>query len=281
MEDTEIYEEVIRLKRERMPAALAIVVGSSGLAPRKAGAKMLVRADGSILGTVGGGKIEADTVLAVPDVLKEGVPKTLSFSLIEEQGLCCGGQVQVYIEPVAFPPHLVAVGSGHVGQALTCAARHAGFAVTLVDPHPEEAAGRVDGFLPADVICPVPEIFSRVRADRGTYILIATRGHRDDFLAVREALSTEACFIGLVGSRRKRSALHSFLEEAGVAESDADRVISPVGLDIGAQTPEEIAVSILAQMIQHRRSHAAGSRDSSRRGKFGTDGATQAASSPG
>jgi xanthine dehydrogenase accessory factor len=281
MEDLAIFEEIIRLKRERIPAVLAIVVGSMGSAPRKAGAKMLVREDGSLVGTIGGGKIEAETVRAVPSILAEGFPRTVSFSLTEEHGLACGGQVQVYIEPISFPPHLIAVGSGHVGQALTRAARHAGFAVTLVDPHPDEAAGRVDGFLPADIICPVAEIFSRVRADRGTYILIATRGHRDDFLAVREALSTEAQYIGLVGSRRKRGALKSFLEAAGFPISAADRVISPVGLDIGAKTPEEIAVSIVAQMIQWRRSQPEGGRDSSHRGEFGTVGPTQTAPTPG
>ncbi|MEJ2700066.1 MAG: XdhC family protein, partial [Desulfuromonadales bacterium] len=100
MEDQAIYEEIIRLKRERIPAALAIVVDSTGSAPRKAGAKMLVREDGSLLGTVGGGKIEADTVRAVPQALEEGFPKTLSFSLTEEHGLMCGGEVQVYIEPL-------------------------------------------------------------------------------------------------------------------------------------------------------------------------------------
>ncbi len=281
MEDLTIYEEIIRLKRERIPAALAVVTDTVGSAPRKAGAKMLVRRDGTVLGTVGGGKIEAETVRAVPEILSEGVPRTLAFSLTEEHGLVCGGQVQVYIEPLVFPPHLIAVGAGHVGQALTRTARHAGFAVTLIEPHPQEPAGRVDGFLPADIVCPVTEIFSRVATDRESYVVIATRGHRDDFLAVREALCTDAHYIGLVGSRRKRSSLRSFLAEAGFDASAADRVISPVGLDIGAQTPEEIAVSILAQMIQIRRCHAAGIRDSSCRGELEADGAAQAAASPG
>jgi xanthine dehydrogenase accessory factor len=282
MEELQIFEELIRLKRERIPAALAIVIDSAGSAPRKAGAKMLIRRDGSILGTVGGGRIEAETVAAARAAMAGGTPCTLSFKLTEEHGFVCGGEVQVYVEPVRFPPQLIAIGAGHIGQALSRAARQAGFAVTLVDPHPEEPTAANDGFAPADLNGEVTHILSRLPVDRETCILVATRGHRDDFLAVRAALATDACYIGLVGSRRKRSALQAFLAEAGLSAEAFARVVTPAGLAIGAQTPEEIAVSILAQLIQTWRSHAAeGLRDHSGCRPLAADGALQAAAAAG
>ncbi|HEY7745137.1 MAG TPA: XdhC family protein [Desulfuromonadales bacterium] len=282
MEELQIFEELVRLKRERIPAALAIVIDSTGSAPRKAGAKLLIRQDGSTLGTVGGGRIEAETVAAARSVMTGGIPGRLTFKLTEEHGFVCGGEVQIYVEPVKFPPQLVAIGAGHIGQALARAARQAGFAVTLVDPHPEEPAAASDGFAPADLAGEVTHILSRLPVDRETCILIATRGHRDDFLAVRAALATDACYIGLVGSRRKRSALQAFLAEAGLPAEAFARVTTPAGLDIGAQTPEEIAVSILAQLIQTWRNHAAeGLCDRPGCRPLAADGALQAAAAAG
>ncbi len=256
MEDQKIFEEILRLKQTREPAALAMVVESSGSSPRKAGAKMLVRGDGTTCGTVGGGKIEAETIREALEVLAQGSPRTLPFSLTEEQGMICGGQVLVYVEPVSLPPHLLIIGSGHVGQALARSAGPPGFQVTLVDPNQQESAARVTGFAPSDLVCTVAELFDQVTIDPMTYILIATRGHHDDFVAVQAALGTRACYIGLIGSRRKRDHLKTFLTGQGLPPSAFERVITPVGLDIGAQTPEEIAVSITAQLIQWRRTHA-------------------------
>ncbi|OHB31702.1 MAG: hypothetical protein A2X84_00145 [Desulfuromonadaceae bacterium GWC2_58_13] len=276
MEDLRIYEEIIRLKKARIPAALAMVVESSGSSPRKAGAKMLVSGVGAVLGTVGGGRIEAETLQAAVEVLREGAPRTLPFTLTEEHGFVCGGRVLVYIEPIGLPLHLVAVGSGHVGQALARAARQAGFKVTLTDPHPPSDRQESPDFAPADLVCPVEEIFSRVPMDSRTYILIATRDHQHDFVAVKHALTTEACYIGLVGSRRKKSALHQFLLEEGFSPESIDRIVTPAGLDICAQTPEEIAISITAQLIQRRRSHAASSVGHSVGcGTFAADGPVQ------
>lgn len=282
MEELQIYGELVRLKRERIPAALAIVIDSAGSAPRKAGAKMLIRQDGSTLGSIGGSRIEAETVAAARLAMAGGSPGRLAFKLTEEHGFVCGGEVQVYVEPVKFPPQLVSIGAGHIGQALSRPARQAGFAVTLVDPHPEEPVATSDGFAPADLTGEVTHILSRLPVDRDTCILIATRGHRDDFRAVHAALATDACYIGLVGSRRKRSALKAFLAEAGLPAEAFARVATPAGLAIGAQTPEEIAVSILAQLIQTWRSHAAeGLRDRSGCRPLAADGALQAAASAG
>ncbi len=278
MDDLQIFEEIIRLKNQRQPAALALVVQSEGSAPRKAGAKMLVSGDGSVLGTVGGGKIEAETIRAALEALQSGAPRTLPFSLTEEQGMVCGGQVLVYIEPLRLAPHLVTVGAGHVGQTLSRTARGAGFQTTLVDPYPQGSDYRNPGFAPADLVCPVGEVFERVTVDRGTYILIATRNHQDDFLVVRHALASDACYIGLLGSRKKKAALRTFLEQQGLPPEAFGRIVTPVGLDIGAETPEEIAVSIVAQLVQWRRNHAAsGLGDPAGRGPLAENGPVQAA----
>src|SRR5512135_1563283 len=122
MHELPLYEEIIRLKKARVPATLATVVEPRGSAPRKAGAKMLVRRDGSIVGTIGGGQTEADTIVAAQEVLRRGQPRTLNFSLTEPHGAVCGGEVTIYLEPLVVPQHLVVVGGGHVGQAVGRAA---------------------------------------------------------------------------------------------------------------------------------------------------------------
>lgn len=280
MDDLVIYEEIIRLKTERQPAALAMVVESKGSSPRKAGAKMLIKGDGHLLGTVGGGKVESDTIKAAIKVLETGESQTIRFSLTEEYGLVCGGQVLVYIEPILHKPHLVTIGAGHIGQKLAKSARDAGFQVTLVDPHPEGSEYTNMGFIPADLVCSAAEVFDIVPIDIHTFILIATRNHQDDFLITRNALSTKACYIGLLGSLKKKTALCAYLKQEGLPEEALERVITPAGLDLGAETPEEIAVSIVAQIIQKRRSHATScSSHSARSGTFAENGTVKAASS--
>ena len=268
----------MRLKREGRSAVLATVVESSGSAPRKAGAKMLLRDDGSIFGSVGGGRLEEETLQAARQVMAEGRPRTFPFSLAGDNGMVCGGRVLVYLEPLTTLPRLVIVGSGHVGQALARAARPAGFAVTLVDPTGGGSEARVEGFAPADLSCPPEELFSRFSADGHTWVVIATPSHQLDFQAVRAALATGAAYIGMLGSRRKREALLAYLQEAGLPEAATARVTTPAGLAIGAQTPEEIAVSILAQLIAIRRKHVAADRVASS-GVVAPEGSSLAASS--
>lgn len=253
MTDLDLYEEMVRLTRSGAPYAVATVVANSGSSPRKAGAKMLVRSDGSSIGSVGGGRVESETIEASLQALSSGEPGTLEFVLTEEYGFACGGRMSVFVEPQGSRPLLVMFGAGHVGRAVTRLAHDCGFRVTVVDERPECA---VDQLLPgADEIhcCPVTEVFDRLTLGRDSFVIIATTGHLHDFAAVRGSLGTETGFIGLLGSRRKREALMMTLTEEDYAADQRERVISPAGLDIGAQTPEEIAVSIVAQLIQRKR----------------------------
>jgi len=250
--DLDLYEEVVRLTRRGEPFALATVIASSGSSPRKAGAKMLVRSDGSFSGTVGGGRVEKESVAAALAALADGSTRTLEYVLTAEYGFACGGNMSVYIEPQGRRPLLVMFGAGHVGRAVTALAHGCGFRVVVVDERPECA---VAGLLPGadEIVCaPVDGAFASLKLDRESFVVIATPGHLHDFAAVRGCLATPAGFIGLLGSRRKRETLLRTLEEEGFDGGQRTRVVTPVGLAIGAQTPEEIAVSIVGQLIALR-----------------------------
>jgi xanthine dehydrogenase accessory factor len=262
MEDLGIYEEIVRLTRAGTPFALATVVDSKGSSPRKAGAKMIVREDGTTLGTVGGGRVEAGTLQAASAAIRSGTPALLPFVLTEEHHFVCGGSMQIYVEPFRVAPRLVIFGAGHVGKAVAGLAGECGFHVTVVDDRAEMADR--DNLPGADeILCfKEEEAFRRISVTPETCIVIATRGHDLDFRAVRGALGTDAGFIGLVGSRRKLQVLLRTLEREGFTDDDRNRIISPVGLPICAETPAEIAVSIVGQLIRRRRCHAEGVGDS-------------------
>jgi xanthine dehydrogenase accessory factor len=252
----QIYEEVIRLKRLGRTSAIATIVECRGSSPQKQGAKMLVRDDGSIMGTLGGGCLEADVIQAAVMAMKDGKPMTLPFDLTERKGgLVCGGTVLVYIEPVLLEPQLVILGAGHVGKMLSRLARFTGFRVTVVDDR-EEYANRENIPDASDLfVTEFGRAFDKTPCDGNTFVVIATRGHNHDLDAVKAALRTNARYIGLLGSKRKRALLFNALEEAGFSRDDIDRVVIPVGLPIGSVSPEEIAVSIIAQIIQIRREY--------------------------
>lgn len=253
----EIYEELVKLKNEGRACALATIVQCAGSSPQKEGAKMLVRDDCSIAGTLGGGCIEAEVVQLARMCMEEGIPKTVPFNLTEAHGgLVCGGKMLVFIEPVLPPPRLIILGAGHVGKALATAARFSGFNVTVTDDRAEHACKENIPDAHCIVVNDFSSVFSSLYVDRKTYIVIATRGHNHDIEAVEAALETPAHYIGLLGSKRKRAVLFNALRERGFCEDDIKRVIIPVGLHIGSATPPEISVSIMAQIIQHRRLHA-------------------------
>jgi xanthine dehydrogenase accessory factor len=250
----DIYEEILRLKQAGRASAVATIVQCSGSSPQKEGAKMLIRDDGSIVGTLGGGCIETEVVQTSLQVIKDGCPLTIPFELTEKNGgLVCGGKVLVYIEPVIPDPHLIILGAGHVGKALSKIARFSGFKVTVVDDR-EEYANR-DNVPDANetVVIDFEKVLSKVSVDQNTYIVIATRGHNHDLDALKVALGTKARYIGLLGSKRKKALLFKTLKEEGFAQRDVDRIITPVGLSINSVTPEEIAISIMAQIIKYRR----------------------------
>jgi len=282
MNDMIIYEELIALARQGVASALATVVESAGSSPRKAGAKMLVRRDGSILGTIGGGTVELETIAAALAAMQSGLPRTVPFTLTEEYGHVCGGRLLIYIEPAGLAPDLLVFGAGHVGRALASAAKFAGFRVTVTDDRPEFA--RPEQLPDADEVRlgESAELLGRLQVTTGTAIVIVTTGFDKDFAAVRAALKTPASYIGVIGSARKREVLVRTLAEEGFPPEQARRITIPVGLAIGAETPAEIAISVVAQLIQQRRNHAAASfSDHAGSGTVTQDGEVQTAAAAG
>jgi xanthine dehydrogenase accessory factor len=211
--------------------------------------------------------------------IRDEEPRTLPFSLTErEGGLVCGGTVLVYIEPVIPEPHLVILGAGHVGKALAQLARISGFRVSVMDDRSEFANRDQVPDAHEVVLGDFRKACDGIVITAGTYVVVATRGHNHDLEAVQSAIRTSAGYIGLLGSRRKKALLRKALTERGFSAQEIDRVIIPVGLEIGSVSPEEIAVSIMAQIIQKRRAHAASRRSADSCGRFGNEnGAVEAA----
>ena len=255
---TDIYQEIVRVKAEGGEAALVTIVSASGSTPREEGTKMLVRPDGSILGTIGGGSLEAQVIEEAVKVTKQGKPKRLHMSLsakeAEEAGMICGGELEVFIEPILTPPRLYLFGGGHVSLPLAKMGKLIGFEIAVIDDRAEFA--NADRFPGAEILFAddFTKAFPRLKIDKSSYLVIITRGHQHDELVLEWAVTTPAKYIGMIGSQTKVKAIFSHLLKKGISQEELDRVHTPIGLEIGAQTPEEIAVSILAEIIKVRRS---------------------------
>jgi xanthine dehydrogenase accessory factor len=258
----DLFEEIVKLRREGRRAALATIVNVRGSIPSFQTAKMLVRDDGSILGTIGGGCVEGEVWQAAREVIEEEKPRTLKFDLNSDPkydtGLICGGTLEVFIEPVLPPGTVYLFGAGHVSVNVYKIARLAGFDVVVIDDReqyanrerfPDAAAIHADDY---------ERVLAQIEPNETSYLVIVTRGHRDDMRVLRWAVDTRARYIGMIGSKRKVISTYRELENQGIAREKLARVHAPVGLDIGAVTPEEIAVAIVAELIADRRgSHAA------------------------
>jgi xanthine dehydrogenase accessory factor len=253
----EVFEAALRAEREGEPAALVTVVSTDGSTPQKAGAKMVVYSDGRIVGTIGGGCVEAEMTWRARQVIETRRALMASYDLTPDQagedGLVCGGRMQVFIEPIEGTPTLCLFGAGHVAQPLAHMAKRAGFRVEVADDRLKFA--NRERFPEADAILvePFGEAARRMTLGRNSYAVVVTRGHRGDADALQAVLGKGLRFVGLLGSRPKAVHVFTDLEERGVALELLEEVHVPLGVQIGAQSPEEIAVSILAEMIAVRR----------------------------
>lgn len=258
MSARDVWEEIVACRRRGESAALATIVSTLGSTPGKDPMKMLVRVDGTFVGSVGGGCLEAEVWEHARTVMRTLRPMTVSFTLTEERypdsGLICGGTVTVFIEPVTAPAVHV-FGAGHVGRATASLAADAGLRVVLYDDRPDMFA---DGALP-DGATAVPgeweDSVSSARLGDLDFVIVVTRGHHDDERVLRALAAAGAAprFLGMIGSRAKRAILLERLAADGVPRPWLDRIVSPVGLPIGARTAPEIAVSIVAQIISELR----------------------------
>jgi xanthine dehydrogenase accessory factor len=258
MELIALMEAAQRLLQEGQPFAFATVIGAEGSTPRHLGAKMIVRDDGAIVGTIGGGNLEAQVIERAREALAAGVPVRVDLSLGPSLGQCCGGRVEVLIEPCRARDRLYLFGAGHVGQALARAAAPLGFELTVIDPRPDWNSG--DRF-PAEasrLLEDGPEAIGHLPFDdRRTYCAVMTHSHRDDEEVVRLLLDRPVRYLGLIGSKTKWARFRQRYLGRGIAEERLARVRCPVGLELAAETPEEIAVSIVAELVKVRRAHLA------------------------
>jgi xanthine dehydrogenase accessory factor len=252
----EIYREIARMIEAGEEGAVATVIGAAGSTPRESGAKMLIYSDGRILGTVGGGNIEKQVIKEALEVIRASQAKKLDYRLAPggELGMICGGNTEVFIEPILVAPALFIFGAGHIGQPLAKMARLAGFKIIVVDDRAEFATP--DRFPGATslVVVDFTHAFEQLDVNENSFIVIITHGHLGDETVLAGALKTPAKYIGMIGSRSKNAVVFAHLRAQGYTQADLDRAHAPIGLPIHAQTPEEIAVSILAEVIQARRS---------------------------
>jgi xanthine dehydrogenase accessory factor len=253
----DVLEELVRLRRTGQKSALATIVSVKGSIPSYESAKLLIRDDGSMVGTIGGGCVEAEVWAAAREVIESEKPRRMSFNLagdaLFDNGLICGGQLEVFIEPMLPVQSLYIFGAGHVSLSLSKVASLAGFRTVVVDNR-EQFANR-ERFPEADQIhtAEYEEIMPKLEINESSYLAIVTRGHKDDMRVLRWAVTTPARYIGMIGSKRKAIEVFKELEKEGVSPARLEQVHTPIGLEIGAVTPEEIAVSVVAELIAARR----------------------------
>ncbi len=252
-----VLGEAARCVERDLPAALVTVVGSQGSTPQGVGARMLVMADGLVHGTIGGGCVEAEMTRRAKVAIESGRSQLTTYDLTPEQageeGLVCGGRMEVFIEALEGTPTLAILGGGHVARPLCTLAASAGFRVSVLDDR--SAYATASRFPEAEKV--VEAAFDGAAETLGltprSFVVVVTRGHRGDAVALASCLAVKPRFLGLLGSRAKMVHVFTDLAERGFGSDDLARIESPVGIEIGAVTPEEIAVSIVARMIAVRR----------------------------
>jgi xanthine dehydrogenase accessory factor len=257
----DVFEEVVRLRREGIPAALATIVGTRGSTPGRTSMRLLVLADGTFLGTVGGGCLEAEVYDTALQVLADEQPRSLTFRLTEQDspdsGLMCGGEVTIFVEPISTPA-LWIFGGGHVSKSLCQVASLAGFCTTVVDDRAEFCTAARFPEAHTTLSLPYADAVARMPIRQNSYGLIVTRGHREDGV-VLEALGRRfeqgdrLRFLGMIGSKTKQALLWKHLRSVGIKDEFLDTVRTPMGAWLGGRSHEEIAVSVVAELIAVRR----------------------------
>jgi xanthine dehydrogenase accessory factor len=249
---SDIHEEIARLHRVGGAAVVATVVSARGSTPRSAGAKMVVYPDGRTMGTVGGGAVEADVIERARALVDSGEPTLLEFELTGEADAVCGGRMSIFLDLIAGAPSVAVIGGGHVGQAVATAAGQAGFRVTVVDDRREVVS--TDRFPTAErrLVGGAELLDGDLALDGSWFVVIVTRGHRYDKEWVRAVVDRRPAYVGMIGSAEKVRRTFDELEREGAPGEVLRAVHAPIGIDIGAETPDEIAVSVVAEMIAVR-----------------------------
>ena len=250
-----LYHAASEVEKNHEAAALCTVVKSEGSTPRHVGSKMLVYPDGHIVGTVGGGDLEHRVHDEALIALADGRARLLRYSLADpargDPGVC-GGQVEVFVEPILPAPTVAIIGGGHVGKAVAHLAKWLNFRVVVSDDRPEFC--NKDWIPEADehYVCPMDQLPSRLQIDERTYLVLTTRGSSVDVAGLPALLPSRASYIGVIGSKRRWATTVQELEKQGLEAEQLAKVRAPMGLELRAETPEEIAVSIMAEILMLR-----------------------------
>src|SRR5215831_20983904 len=244
------------MRRGGQRGALATIVHTNGSIPSYESSRMLVREDGSMAGTIGGGCVEAEVWAAAKEVMQKEAPRKMVFHLNHEasydNGLICGGTLEVFVEPILPQPVAYLFGGGHVSMAVAKSASAAGFGIVVIDDR-EQFANRTRFPMANQLIASFEEAFTRIQPNASSYLVIVTRGHKQDMRVLSWAVRTDARYIGMIGSKRKVLSTYKALAAEGYRPEEFERVFAPMGVDIGALSPEEIAVSVTAELIAVRR----------------------------
>ncbi len=254
----DIYEEIVLCRREGIPAALATVINTGGSVPREVGAKMLVFPDGTIVDTIGGASMEAQAIEDAKNIIKSGKPATKRYDLDDPDqkstGMICGGWMEVFIEPLTSNPTLTIFGAGHCGKPLADMADILGWNVVIIDDRPDWATKERFPFAKDIIIGDFSQTAANWESPSPAFVVIMTYGHKHDETVLSQILTKQCDYLGMIASRKKKAEVFQHLTDRGIDPKLLDKVSSPVGLDIASETPAEIAVSILAEMIQIYRS---------------------------
>jgi xanthine dehydrogenase accessory factor len=252
----DLFEEIVRLRRAGQRAALATIVHTNGSIPSYESSRMLVREDGSISGTIGGGCVEAEVWAAAKEVMQKEAPRKMVFSLNNDasydNGLICGGTLEIFVEPILPQPVVILFGGGHISTAVAKSASAAGFGICVVDDR--DSFANSERFpMAQEILTSFDDAFDKLKPCASNYLVIVTRGHKEDMRVLAWAVRTDARYVGMIGSRRKVLSVYKALEKEGFRPEEFERVFAPMGLDIGALSPEEIAISIVGELIAVRR----------------------------
>lgn len=261
----EVLKEVIKRVDKGEVIALVTIVEAEGSTPGEKGAKMAVGKDGLISGTIGGGIVEAKVIEAARKAIKSGKKQSLHYNLTREEtgldnGAICGGELKIFIDILKPKEKIIIFGAGHIAVSLSKLAKIIGFKVSIVDERVDFA--NRERFPEAEQIITEKAgiALNQVKITPSTYVVIVTKGHLQDEEALTSVINQNAGYIGMIGSRTKNEVIFQHLREKGITEEKIKKIYTPIGIDIGAQTPEEIAVSIIAEIIRVSR----GKKDSNK-----------------
>jgi len=252
----DIYREIVEIIKSGQVAALVTIIDTNDSTPRGIATKMLVKPDGNITGTIGGGSVEAEAIKIAIKAIQNGKPLRHQFVLSpdKEPGMACGGKMEIFVEPIVQPPTIYMFGAGHISVMLAKICKLLEFRIVVIDDRKDYASK--ERFPDADLIMTedFENAFSQLPIDKHSYIVIVTRSHHGDERILNKALLTKARYIGMIGSKSKVKTIFNNLTAKGVKTDILEEVHAPIGLEINAETPEEIAISIIAEIIKVYRS---------------------------